>query len=751
MAAKTSIDFCVCVQTRSWESVYVVGNTVELGSWEAVNALPLMRRADDPDIWVGHADVTLNSELRYRYFTCHFLDPCKDSAVNTKEMIITRWEAIRQPRSILPHIESRQGVYSRKTPDTFGSYAGRTLINDGWLMSALQVEIRLKLHGEALKFYKARHQQRVYKIKVTPFDLRIKEFGSIDAHDDDGDNEDTCDATVPLLPSYSSTELSVMSSSNPRFFDQKHTGHVFTNNSDYFVFRTQSVAVEFLAFRFELFLESSGQPQINGHTNGNAANGSDSSGASGSAIANGSHGSNGSHSSNGSNGSHSSNAGERVAIGYLLPSSMNDTFGKSIAPLFSKSQLPIGQITVDYLFIKPLLVEAPKHSMRVSYHKHWKKRGTIEIGHRGMGNSYSKFAAVRENTIHSLNSAARNGADFVEFDVQLTKDKIPVIFHDFHVSVSVAKRSTSYLNLSQPDWKGAAENVSNPIEQHVLAVKDLKLYQLHLLHLSHLKEKEKDSPPVLGVESKTSEVTGEDDETLEHRPFPTLKQALTQVDPNVGFNVEIKYPMLQKDGTWECEHYWERNEYIDIILAEVLNYAADRRIVFSSFDPDICTLVHLKQNIYPVLFLCLGATTRYIPFLDQRSNTPATAVLFAASSSILGVNFNSEDLLRDANPVKTANTFGLVSFVWGDDLDNKANIEYFKKELGVDGIIYDRIGEECARQNVFTVEREAKNALFKLRSRSPSVGSSHGSAADVAGALNVQSLVFPDFGGNNHP
>lgn len=58
---------------------------------------------------------------------------------------------------------------------------------------------------------------------------------------------------------------------------------------------------------------------------------------------------------------------------------------------------------------------------------------------------------------------------------------------------------------------------------------------------------------------------------------------------------------------------------------------------------------------------------------------------------IKGVNFHSEDLLRDPSPVQRANKFGLVSFVWGDDLDNKENINYFKKELLVDGIIYDRL------------------------------------------------------------
>jgi hypothetical protein len=87
------------------------------------------------------------------------------------------------------------------------------------------------------------------------------------------------------------------------------------------------------------------------------------------------------------------------------------------------------------------------------------------------------------------------------------------------------------------------------------------------------------------------------------------------------------------------------------------------------------------------------------------------AINFAASQSILGVNFHSEDLIRDPSPVKRARELGLVSFVWGDDLDEKSNVEYMK-QLGVDGIIYDRIGEVEARQNIFLVERDAKTSLF---------------------------------------
>lgn len=44
------------------------------------------------------------------------------------------------------------------------------------------------------------------------------------------------------------------------------------------------------------------------------------------------------------------------------------------------------------------------------------------------------------------------------------------------------------------------------------------------------------------------------------------------------------------NGQHECANYFERNEFVDIILAEVFRNAGSRRIVFSSFDPDICTM-----------------------------------------------------------------------------------------------------------------------------------------------------------------
>lgn len=221
-----------------------------------------------------------------------------------------------------------------------------------------------------------------------------------------------------------------LTKSDPKFRDQSDKGEVFVNGTDYYLYRTQSVAVDYLGFRVDVLSED-----------GN----------------------------------------DIMATGYILPSTMLNSHGSTSVPLLTKKGLPIGKLYFGYLFVRPIALPITEQTTKASYTKHWKKRTALEVGHRGMGNSYTKFAAARENTLHSLNSAAKNGADFVEFDVHLTKDKIPIIFHDFHVLVSVAKRPASIGDLSQ-----LKDSKDTNVDAHELAVKDLTLSQLRLLHVSNV-------------------------------------------------------------------------------------------------------------------------------------------------------------------------------------------------------------------------------------------------------------------------
>lgn len=71
-----------------------------------------------------------------------------------------------------------------------------------------------------------------------------------------------------------------------------------------------------------------------------------------------------------------------------------------------------------------------------------------------------------------------------------------------------------------------------------MALQDLNLDQLHLLHLEHPAERL----------NKTWRVTPTEEECdqSDNDPFPHLKQVLDAVDIDVGFNIEVKYPMKMK-------------------------------------------------------------------------------------------------------------------------------------------------------------------------------------------------------------
>lgn len=249
----------------------------------------------------------------------------------------------------------------------------------------------------------------------------------------------------------------------------------------------------------------------------------------------------------------------------------------------------------------------------------------LDVGHRGLGPSFkpSSETKIRENTIASLKRAGEHGADMVEFDVQLSKDLIPVIYHDFLVYVSLKRKKS--------------------LDEHDML--ELPMSELTLEQLKHLKVYHV-------VEGKNRQPKFFDEDLDEHQPFPTLADTLEAIDESVGFNIEIKWNQKLADGTMEIDRVNKnRNLYLDCILDIVLAKADKRRIVFSCFDPDICTMLRMKQNLYPVMFLSIGVTERYTGYYDPRCSTIEKAVYNACAMELLGIVAHTEDLLRDSSQV----------------------------------------------------------------------------------------------------
>ncbi len=79
-------------------------------------------------------------------------------------------------------------------------------------------------------------------------------------------------------------------------------------------------------------------------------------------------------------------------------------------------------------------------------------------------------------------------------------------------------------------------------------------------------------------------------------------------------------------------------------------------------------------------------------------------MLYYSVFSYQGLNMHTEDILRDPSVVKTALSHGLITFCWGDDNNSVATIKYLK-ELGLNGVIYDRIEEHMEqKQSVFLTD-----------------------------------------------
>uniref|UniRef100_A0A8D0HMA2 Glycerophosphocholine phosphodiesterase 1 n=1 Tax=Sphenodon punctatus TaxID=8508 RepID=A0A8D0HMA2_SPHPU len=270
---------------------------------------------------------------------------------------------------------------------------------------------------------------------------------------------------------------------------------------------------------------------------------------------------------------------------------------------------------------------------------------------------------MQENTIASLRNAASHGAAFVEFDVHLSKDHVPIVYHDLTCCMAMKKKFDA-----------------EPLELFEIPVKELTFDQLQLL--------------------KVSLWVG----WCNVAAFFQILECLPQ---DVGFNIEIKWICQQRDGIWDgnLSVYFDMNLFLDIILKTTLINSGRRRIIFSSFDADICTMVRQKQNKYPVLFLTQGKSDMYPELMDLRCRTTPIAMSFAQFENLLGISAHAEDLLRNPSYIQDAKSKGLVIFCWGDDTNDPENRKKLR-EYGVHGLIYDRIYDWMPEQpNIFQIEQ----------------------------------------------
>lgn len=351
-------------------------------------------------------------------------------------------------------------------------------------------------------------------------------------------------------------------------------------------------------------------------------------------------------------------------------------------------------------------------------------------GHRGMGaNVWTSQGPplvrhrYRENTVSSFVAAAAAGATFVEFDVQVTSDDVPVLFHDnFLVYGDLENPSSVQLkDLPLAHFKGAAPINSSSDVASLAGMSDDEVTSTTpwpMLSMSSTSDENNhflaggsplwgggsslggDSPrwgmlmrtkdagmPAAPMERSLSawEVEEEDE-------FPTLLEVFEKVPPKLAFDIEIKMVTpddMERTPAEEIERVvGSILRAIESIEDQVLSEGRPHRdLVFSSFDPDVCLEVKSRRPQHDVMFLSGGGRD---PHADPRRSSVQAAIDFAASNNLQGIILDSGALFDDQDAVKRANEVGLKVMTYGIENDDPEWVAK-QEELKVHGAIVDDV------------------------------------------------------------
>lgn len=609
--SEVKVTFRVTLQDESCgRSLFIVGDCPELGHWKPKSAKPLQlaSKSLNSEVWVGSYNIAADSVL-YRFFLGSVQEIMKKDVI-----LVHSWET-------MPHPHQLRGVKTGMDDIhiTYGRLNGSVFIGRGWLMG--QTAIRLSLHNNALRFRSSLSPADRYFVKCLPIDMRASSGGGIDVPDTNDNHSYARGSTI-------ATEMFVSVLEDKRALPRLlQSEGVEYKPGDLVTFRVETWSPEHLAFKI---IVSAEQNDDKAPSNRKCV--------------------------------------KEIGVAFVDPLDLTGSKKFVATSILSRDGEIVGHLKIDVLVTKSLEYECDMSACISRYQKPDPDRAWF-IGHRGMGCTIidgvqSTGEGKKENTISSLMQAVSLGADFVEFDVMLSKDRIPVLHHDFVTSIS-------------------ARGKLNGMERQIL------------IPVQHLNAKELESletPAVTGSTLLENICSKDLEHRLEDQPFPMLKSCLQKVDPLAGFNVEVKYCMRLRSGELEegMIHFPCRNDYVDDILCELLYHCGDRRVILSSFDPDVCAMLREKQNRHPVLFLTQGETKKYPQYEDSRTWDVETAIQFAVAESLQGVCIHAESLLKDPMLIEKGKKSGLWVISWGDDNNCQENVK-FLMEKGVDGVIVDGI------------------------------------------------------------
>lgn len=249
------------------------------------------------------------------------------------------------------------------------------------------------------------------------------------------------------------------------------------------------------------------------------------------------------------------------------------SYGHCCLPLFDPRLRAIGELRFNFQVIKPYYGDPLEISHFATY---WKATGALDPEHNSQvtGSSLS--------------------GDYVQVFVQLTRDRVPVLYPEF---------SVNYHGVNIPISRMSAEEFKS-IGQ-----------QLSLNNTSNAPSSNSNNPTTTTTTTTQSdnllyllESMTIDDLAPVHQllasSFLTLEEALLHLPTSIHVNLCVLYPSPAEEEDFNLGPLPDINVFADAILTEVFNHARTlkqnnsdflRSVVFTSYNSDACIALNWKQ------------------------------------------------------------------------------------------------------------------------------------------------------------
>jgi CDK inhibitor PHO81 len=225
--------------------------------------------------------------------------------------------------------------------------------------------------------------------------------------------------------------------------------------------------------------------------------------------------------------------------------------GTGCLPLFDPRLRAIGQLRFNFQVIKPYHGDPLEITHFATY---WKATGAIDSDHNGLvtGSSLS--------------------GDYMQLFVQLTRDHVAVLYPQFMINHHGIEIPVSHLSYAQFHAIGAERGVNQPQILQFL------------------------------------ETEGVNDMPKTHRllaaSFLSLHDVLRKLPIDLNVNISLLYPSPAEEKMLDMTSLADINSFADAILTDVFDHARVAReknpdfmrsVVFTSYNPNICTALNWKQ------------------------------------------------------------------------------------------------------------------------------------------------------------